>query len=674
MTSPAFKTPAHALGRIAAAAILSTTVLLSACSVTPQRATPDEVRARVKSDTDAMYLNQAPITAALSLEEAMARTLKYNLDYRLKKMESALALGLADYSNFEMLPNLLATAGYRNRSNFSGGSAVGVFDGVESLRASSSEDKQHRTSGAEFSWNILDFGVSYYRARQQADQFLVAEERRRKVVHNMVQDVRAAYWRALGAQRMSEQAKDILQRANLALARSREAEAQRVIAPALALNYQRALLDATSLLNTRRQDLEFAKRELASLMNLEPGVNFVLAEAAEAALPAAPTDVAKLEELALLQRPELREEDFKKRITADEARRQLLGLLPGISLDVGVQQDSNHLLAFNNWSQGGMRVSWNLMRLAAYPSLDKAQKSQEQTDQVRRMALSMAVLTQVRIGAERYRFAVEDFKLAEQAAQVDKRLADNMRASVTVKLESELEAIRTQARAVLGSYQRMTAYANAQIAFGRLYSTLGFDPLPDDFEKDDVPTLAARVRVHLKATEKESLKMSSQLFGHLPSVAIKLVGVGDAVQKVRMHADVAELLKRNMVEIDAEHGLPLTLTLQHDAVLAHGSPQTSLQTSLQTATWQIAMSGAQGQALGTAEHSATLPSPARASAYESALVAAVTSKLPQMRSWLATQTDAPTSTLTSVSTDTLKGRSTGTLTSLSTRTSNQDAP
>jgi outer membrane protein TolC len=624
----------RALTRVAAAAMLTAALFAAGCAVTPQRATQDEVRSRVASDSAAMYLNQAPISAALSLEEAMARTLKYNLDYRLKKMESALALGLSDYSNFEMLPNLLATAGYRSRSNFSGGSAIGIQDGVESLRASSSEDRQHRTGGAEFSWNVLDFGVSYYRAHQQADQFLVAEERRRKVVHNMVQDVRAAYWRALGAQRMSEQANDILQRANLALARSREAEAQRVIAPALALNYQRALLDATSLLNTRRQDLEFAKRELAALMNLEPGMNFVLAEAAEAALPAAPTDVAKLEELALLQRPELREEDFKKRITAAEARRQLLSMLPGISLDASLQSDSNHLLAFNNWSQGGLRVSWNLMRLASYSSLDKAQKSQEQTDQARRMALSMAVLTQVRVGAERYRFAVEDFKLADQAAQVDKRLADNMRASVTVKLESELEAIRTQARAVLGNYQRMTAYANAQIAFGRLYGSLGFDPLPDDFEKDDVATLTERVRGHLKATQTESLKMSSQLFGHLPSVSIKLVGVGDAVQQVRMHADVAELLKRNLLEIDAKHGLPLTLTLQHEVTAANSS--------LQTATWQIAMNGAQGQTLGHAEHSATLPSAARTSAYEAALLAAVTSKLPQMRSWLATQTSTPT--------------------------------
>ncbi len=110
----------------------------------------------------------------------------------------------------------------------------------------------------------------------------------------MVQDIRTSFWRALGAQRLAKEAKEILEQANLALARSREAEAQRLIPPVLALNYQRALLDSISLLNLRRQDLEIARRELAALMNVEPGVDFVLQEADESRLPASPTNIRKL--------------------------------------------------------------------------------------------------------------------------------------------------------------------------------------------------------------------------------------------------------------------------------------------------------------------------------------------------------------------------------------------
>jgi outer membrane protein TolC len=624
MTTMKKKYAGSATSTLPKLAILAAALVLAGCTVTPKLATQEEVRDRVKGDTALMYVNQAPINGPVTMEEAVARSLKYNLDYRLKKMESALSLGLADYASYDMLPNLLATAGYRARSNFSGGTSIGILDGVESLRPSTSEEKSHTLAGAEFSWNVLDFGVSYYRARQQADQYLVAEERRRKVVQNLVQDVRAAYWRALGAQRLAAQTKDILERSNLALARSREAETQRVISPVQALTYQRALLDAISFLNQRRLDLEFANRELAALMNVEPGINFVVAEAVEAKLPAPPNDVRKLEDMALLQRPELREEDFKKRITADEARRQILGMLPGISLDAGVQYDSNNLLNSNSWSQGGVRISWNLLRLLALPTLKSTQEQQVRTDQARRMALSMAVMTQLRVGVERYRLAVEDFKLADNAAQVDKRLADYTRASVTARLESELEAIRTQARAVLGNYQRANSYATAQIAFGRLYNTLGFDPLPDDFEGNALPQLTERVRVHLKATEEDSLRMTSNLFGYAPAVSVRLVGVDDPVMNVRMKAQISELLTRNQVDIDTPNGIPMTFSLQRER-----------KDGLEKANWSIVLRDSKGSQKGAAHQTSTMPENARNSAYEASLVAAVTSKLPQMRSWLS---------------------------------------
>lgn len=607
---------------------LTAAMLVAGCStVTPKMATQEEVTERVKADTQAMYTGQTPISGPITLEEAIARTLKYNLDYRLKKMESALALGLADYGNYDMLPKLLASAGYRTRNNDSGGTSIGILDGIQSLRPSTSEERGHALAAAEFSWSLLDFGASYYRARQQSDQFLIAEERRRKVVQNMVQDVRASYWRALGAQRLEGQTRDILERAKLALARSREAETQKVISPPLALNYQRALLDAISFLNQRRQDLEFANRELAALMNVEPGVTFTVAEAVEARLPPPPSDVRKLEEMALLQRPELREEDFKKRITADETRKQLLSMLPGVSFDTGLQYNSNKLLNSNFWAQGGVRVSWNLLSLLAMPALKSTQEQQVKTDAARRMALSMAVMTQLRVGVERYRLAVEDFKLADTAAQVDKRMADYTRASVTAKLDSELEAIRTQARAVLGNYQRANTYASAQIAFGRLYSSLGFDPLPDDFDGNDIPKLSERVREHLKATEQDTLKMTSNLFGAAPSVSVRLAGVTDAVMQVRMKAQINQLLERNDVEIDAANGYPVTFSLQLEP-----------KDALEKASWSIVLTDDKGQVRGEANHVTTMPANSRSTAYEASLSAALTYKLPQLKSWLEAQT------------------------------------
>ena len=606
-------------------------VALAGCSVFPQQATKEEVTARVKEDVSKMYTNQEPITAAVSLEEAVARTLKYNLDYRLKQMESALALGIADYSKYDMWPKLLANAGYNARSNYSGGTSIGIEDGIQSLRPSTSQERGYAQAGAEFSWNVLDFGVSYYRAKQNANQFLIAEERRRKLVQNMMQDVRAAYWRALGAQRLTADAADILVRADKALVKSREAEAQKVISPALALNYQRALLDATSLLNQRRQDLEFAKRELGALMSVPPGQEFTLADAQEAKLPPAPTgDMLALEEMALQQRPELREEDFKKRITADETRKQILSFMPNFNVTGGWQVNSNDFLYNKNWQQASVGMTWNLLKLFSLPALEKTQKEQVEVDAARRTALSMAILTQLRVSVERYRLAMEDYKLADTAANVDKRLADYTKASVSAKLESELEAIRTQARSVLGAYQKANAYANAQIAFGRMYNTLGFDPLEDNYGGNSIADLSQRVKAHFDETEAESLKMKSNLFGNQTKVAVKINGIQDAALQKQMQEKVVALLARNQIEHDAA-GLPLTFSLKRDNKLA-----------IDKANWSIELADKAGKVTQSAAYTTKIPETSRDSVVEATLIAAATSQLSAMKTWLSQTTQVET--------------------------------
>ncbi|MEQ1487198.1 MAG: TolC family protein [Methylotenera sp.] len=609
--------------------LVSVALALAGCSVFPQLATKQEVTTRVKEDVAQMYVNQEPITAPITLEGAVARTLKYNLDYRLKRMESALALGIADYSKFDMWPKLLVNAGYNTRSNDSGGTSVGIEDGVQSLRASTSQERNYAQAGAEFSWNVLDFGVSYYRAKQNADQFLIAEERRRKLVQNMMQDVRAAYWRALGAQRLTADAKDILVRADKALMRSREAETQKIISPALALNYQRALLDATSLLNQRRQDLEFAKRELGALMSVPPGQTFTLAEGTEMKLPPAPNDVAALEEMALLQRPELREEDFKKRITAAETKKQILSFMPNLNVAAGARYDTNDFLYNNGWQQASVGVTWNLLKLFSLPALEKTQKEQVKVDEARRLALSMAILTQLRVSVERYNLALEDYKLADTAANVDKRLADYTKASVSAKLESELEAIRTQARSVLGAYQRANTYANAQIAFGRLYNTLGFDPLEDNFDHNSIAELSARVKQHLQETEQDSLKMKSNLFGNQTKVSVNVEGIQDAHLQKQMKEKLVALLARNKIVNDEVNGLPLTFSLKRDTTLA-----------IEKASWSINLSDKLGVVKQSTAYMTKVPEKSRDSIMEATLIAAASSSLTTMKTWLAQLDDA----------------------------------
>ncbi|MEI6214898.1 MAG: TolC family protein [Desulfuromonadales bacterium] len=397
-------------------------LLLSGCLVRPKPVTENEIGSRIDSDLLAMHKGQEQISAPVSLPEATARALRYNLDYRLKLMEEVLYQKNFELTRFDMLPRLLASAGYHDRSNDSGGSSMSLVSGRESLEPSTSQENARLSSSVAFSWNILDFGISYYKAKQQANQYLISQERRRKVIQNVVQDVRSAYYRALAAQKLTGKCDTLLDQVNRALKTSAEVESKGLTAPSQTLAYQRALLDMISLLVQKRRELHIAKTELAALMNIPPGVDFAIADAPLPEPQPVPTEMARLERTALMFRPELREEDYKDRISQDEAKRLLVGMLPGIEFESALQLDSNTFLAHKSWMEYGVRASWNLMRLLSLPKVNELSSYQKDVDQVRRAALTMAVITQVRIGVQRYDMAIFDYDLASRSSSVDDKL------------------------------------------------------------------------------------------------------------------------------------------------------------------------------------------------------------------------------------------------------------
>ncbi|MCU0765858.1 MAG: TolC family protein [Gammaproteobacteria bacterium] len=572
-------------------------VVATACSVAPVQLTPQEIGARVRGDQEKIYTGQQPVTGPITYEEALARALKYNLDYRLKLMESALARGIADVSAYDMLPKLVANAGYVNRSNDSGGTSVSILTGEETLSPSTSEERQRWLAGADLSWNVLDFGLSYFRAKQAAEEYNIAEERRRRVQQNIVQDVRNAYWRALGAQRLLPRAESVAKRARVAVDQSRAAEAAGVLPPAQALAYQRALLDALTLVTLKRQELDFAKRELGALMNVAPGIDFELAEQAGAPLPPVPVNVAELELISLENRPELREEDYKARSGVYESRKQLLSLFPNLSLNVGPLYDSNKYLYNSSWWAGAARLSMNLLRLPATQDILSTNEARQKTDEARRLALSMAIMTQVRVAVERYRLAAADYQFADEAARVDQRLADISRAGVSTAVESELEAIRTEARALVSEFQRAASYAGAQTAYARIYNSLGLDVLPARLDDDGLEALAAKVKESLDQGERDSFFLSTSDVPQPQAVRLE-IAVPAGMPAARIRSGVAQRLAG---QLPLATGKGPAWRFQMRLVPKQG-PE-----GLQRAEWQMTLRDPAGRVVHSATYQSALP-------------------------------------------------------------------
>ena len=79
--------------RIPAPALLASLVaaIFTGCAVQPVALTAEERQASITADLSAMFATQEPVQGAVTLEEAMARAIKYNLDHRLKLMEEAVS-------------------------------------------------------------------------------------------------------------------------------------------------------------------------------------------------------------------------------------------------------------------------------------------------------------------------------------------------------------------------------------------------------------------------------------------------------------------------------------------------------------------------------------------------------------------------------------------------------
>ena len=262
-------------------AILATLFLIglmvNGCAIKPKPMTNEEISNRTKEDLSTMFKDQEPVAGPIDLYTAMARAVKYNLDYRLQLMEKVMAEKNLDVSRYDLLPQMAANAGYSYRDDYFGANSralTGPTAGQQSLVTSTSQDQSIRTADLSVSWNVLDFLLGYYNAKQQADQVMVAEETRRRVIQNVLQDVRYAYYRAAGTEEILEEMDSLLRRAQSALEQSKKVTGQRLRPRLETLTYQRELLDNIRILWGLIRTLVPAQTELATLMNVKPGTCF----------------------------------------------------------------------------------------------------------------------------------------------------------------------------------------------------------------------------------------------------------------------------------------------------------------------------------------------------------------------------------------------------------------
>jgi outer membrane protein TolC len=264
---------------------------------------------------------------------------------------------------------------------------------------------------------------------------------------------------------------------------------QRIGDPIQALSYQRALIEATRQLEQQRRALSLAKTELATLINLPLGTPFTLVSPDDYQIPELKVELASLEQQALANRPELREQDYQTRISAAETRKAMLRLLPGLEFSAGGHYDSNSFLVNQSWADYGVKVTWNLFNVLSAPAAIDAAKAGQDVATARRQALSIAVLAQLYVANANFNEAQRQFQTSQELAGLDTQIVEQLRNRYQAQGIGELELIQGELNALQADLRRDLSYAEMRNAYGQLYSSAGLDPLPRELPSTELSVI-----------------------------------------------------------------------------------------------------------------------------------------------------------------------------------------
>jgi outer membrane protein TolC len=413
------------------------------------------------------------------LDEAIARGLKYNLDRRAKQLELEIASGQFESALQDMLPKARAQIERSNRSE------ERLTRNANGTPSNATSERNHTVHELGASWSLLEFGVGYYNAKQARERVQIANERRRKLIHTLIQDVRSAYWRAACAQAMRQDLKNTIAQAEEALEDSRKVESERVRAPTESLTYQKQLLESLRTLELIDQDLAPAQVELATLINAPAGQPLTLDAKWPELRGQMNMPIEALESMALERNADLREAQHQTRIARDETRKVLARMFPNLNFSISAKYDTDSYQVHKGWDDASLQLSFNLMNLFTGPAQMRLADAGVALSDQRRMVMQMAVMTQVHLGRLNWMNAQKQSQRADQIWAVDDRLAKLASAREKALMRGRLETVNAQASALLSQFRRYQSVAQIQVAESRLRAVIGVEF--DDAGVDRLP-------------------------------------------------------------------------------------------------------------------------------------------------------------------------------------------
>jgi outer membrane protein, multidrug efflux system len=471
------------------AIIFSLLLYVTGCT-TPSPLDRDELAQKADSQKKHLDSRAEELADQITFSQALGFAIEHNIEFRLQAYQAAMATGNRQMANMSLLPSVTARAGYRQRSNVLASVSESVDTGQVSLAASTSSDRVGHSRDLELGWNVLDFSLAWFRAREFGEQALIAEEERRRVSQQLALDLLTAWDRALLFQSLSKDLETVRTALEAGLSFSEQVDQNRLRDQAEIIEFRKGLLLMLRRVQQLVRQMEDARSELARLMGVAPHHLPDLQPDETTALlfiNSQSVSIEALHTIALSERPEMRQALYLHRSAKNDSRRRLVESLPNIIFSFGSRYDSNSYLVNNHWRDSSMNLSLNLVRLASIGGQRRLGKLNEKAAAARVEIQAMAILSQVSIAERAWRGAAKDACLVRTLSRLDDRRLNLMEARAKAALVDQLTITRLQMDNILFQIEAGLAVADMRRAALMLAMSIGVGIVPDEISSPQAP-------------------------------------------------------------------------------------------------------------------------------------------------------------------------------------------
>ncbi len=434
-----------------------------------------------------IYKAPEPVNGPVTLEEAMARALKYRLSGEINKIAKALEKPPVNTDEYENLSHFAQMAGYEDFPSPWEAKA----DGASSLKVSRMGSQYGLSGEIASMWDILDMAMIYAaKSWLPAKKDMVSDIFYKKAAFNIIQKTRYLYYKAASSRRIAGEVNVLLEKARSALKISRKAKGTGISYGKRELDERKKLIEYTRFLWALSQKLSQAGTELAVYINLPSGASFRLVTPAwdSPRVPGLKKSPDSLENLALIHRPEPELEGRIAKGGIYEVRGAILGLRPKLDFDSGFGTGSDTMAYDKSWWEAGLKVAIRIYGLYSMPVARQSHKRQQAYN--RQIAINMGVVSQLHLALQRYFLDMEEYRLSRMDYEVSEKLvAKNIVDSSN--MQNKTDEIGKAVESLIAKIRYHKAFAELENAGIRIYNSIGVDPLPPMMETTKLASLTS---------------------------------------------------------------------------------------------------------------------------------------------------------------------------------------